>query len=57
MASTFFLADLPPTITEPTIRKLLRDDLFVSVSFHDSPTGTAAMVARATHEAERAARE
>lgn len=58
MASTFFLTDLPPTITEPTLRKLLRDDLFVSVSFHDSPTGTVAMVeARATQAAERAARE
>jgi CheY-like chemotaxis protein len=58
MASTFFLTDLPPTITEPALRKLLRDNLFVSVSFHDSPTGTVAMVeARAAREAERAARE
>ena len=58
MASTFFLTALPSTITEPTLRKLLRDDLFVSVSFHDSATGTVAMVeARAAQEAERAARE
>jgi CheY-like chemotaxis protein len=58
LSSTFFLTDLPPTITEPTLRKLLRDDLFVSVSFHDSPTGTVAMVeARAAREAERAAHE
>lgn len=58
MASTFFLTNLPPTITEPTLRKLLRDDLFVSVSFHDSPTGTVAMVeARPAREAERAAHE
>ena len=58
MASTFFLTDLPPNITEPTLRKFLRDDLFVSVSFHDSLTGTVAMVeAHAAQEAERAARE
>lgn len=58
MASTFFVTALPSTITEPTLRKFLRDDPFVSVSFHDSPTGTVAMVeARGAQEAERAARE
>ena len=58
MFSTFFLTDLPPNIAEPTLRKLLRDDLSVSMSFRDSPAGTVAMVeARDAQEAQRAARE
>ena len=58
MFSTFFLTDLPPNIAEPTLRKLLRDDLSVSMSFRDSPAGTVALVeARDAQEAERAARE
>lgn len=58
MFSTFFLTDLPPNIAEPTLRKLLRDDLSVSMSFRDSPAGTVALVeARDVQEAQRAARE
>jgi DNA-binding NarL/FixJ family response regulator len=58
MFPTFFLTDLPPNIAEPTLRKLLRDDLSVSVSFRDSPAGTVAMVeARNAQEAQRAAGE
>ena len=58
MFPTFFLTDLPPNIAEPTLRKLLRDDLSVSVSFRDSPAGTVAMVeARGAQEAQRAAVE
>lgn len=58
MSSSFFLTDLPPSIAEPTLRKLLRDDLSVSMSFRDSPTGTVALVeARDAQEAQRAARE
>jgi hypothetical protein len=52
MSSTFFLTDLPPSIAEPTIRKLLRDDLSVFMSFRDSPAGTVALVeARDAQEA------
>jgi DNA-binding NarL/FixJ family response regulator len=58
MNSTFFLTDLPPSIAEPTLRNLLRDDLSVSISFRDSPAGTVAMVeARDALEAIRAAAE
>jgi DNA-binding NarL/FixJ family response regulator len=58
MFSTFFLTDLPPQIAEPTLRKFLRDDISVSVSFRDSPAGTVAMVeARNAQEAQRAAGE
>ncbi|MDQ6733976.1 MAG: hypothetical protein M3Z35_07645, partial [Nitrospirota bacterium] len=58
MVSTFFLTDLPPSITEPTLRKFLHDDLSISVSFRDSPAGTVAMVeARNAQEAQRVARE
>jgi DNA-binding NarL/FixJ family response regulator len=58
MFPTFFLTDLPSNIAEPTLRKLLRHDLSVSVSFRDSPTGTVAMVeARTAQEAKRAAGE
>lgn len=58
MSSTFFLTDLPPTVTESTLRTLLRDDLSVSVSFRDSPAGTVAMVeARDAQEARRVAAE
>jgi CheY-like chemotaxis protein len=58
MLSTFFLTDLPPTIAEPTLRKVLRKDISVSVSFRDSPAGTVAMVeARNAQEARRAAHE
>ncbi|MEP6887179.1 MAG: response regulator [Nitrospirales bacterium] len=58
ICSTFFLTDLPPSIAESTLRKLLRDDLSVSVSFRDSPAGTVAMVeARNAQEAQRAAGE
>ncbi|MBA2252225.1 MAG: hypothetical protein H0W13_05900 [Nitrospirales bacterium] len=58
ICSTFFLTDLSPSIAESTLRKLLRDDLSVSVSFRDSPAGTVAMVeARNAQEAQRAASE
>jgi DNA-binding NarL/FixJ family response regulator len=58
MFCTFFLTDLPPSIAEPTLRKLLRDDLSVSMSFRDSPAGTVALVeARDAQEAQRAARK
>jgi DNA-binding NarL/FixJ family response regulator len=58
MNSTFFLTDLPPSIAEPTLRKLLHDDLSISISFRDSPAGTVAMVeARDVQEARRAAAE
>lgn len=58
MSFTFFLTDLPPSLAEPTLRKLLRDDLSVSMSFRDSPAGTVALVeARDVQEAQRAARE
>ena len=56
MSAIFFLTDLPSNIAEPTLRKLLCDDLAVSVSFRDSPAGTVAMVeARNAQEAQRAA--
>jgi len=56
MHTTFFLTDLPPDITEPSLLKHLGRDLAVAVSFRDSPTGTVAMVAaRTAQEAEQAA--
>src|SRR5690242_7844075 len=58
MSATFFLTDLPAGLGEATLRKFLRDELFVSVSFRDSPAGTVAMVeARNAQEAQCAAAE
>lgn len=58
MSSIFFITDLPPDSTESTLRKLLKIDVCVAVSFRDSPTGPVAMMeARTAHEAERAAVE
>ena len=58
MLSTFFLTDLPSSLAEPTLRRFLRNDLSVSVSFRDSPAGIVAMVeARNAQEAKRAACE
>jgi DNA-binding NarL/FixJ family response regulator len=56
MFSTFFLTDLPPDITEPSLLKRLGNGIVVAVSLRDSPTGTVAMVEAPTEqEAEHAA--
>ena len=56
MHTTFFLTDLPPDITEPSLLERLGDQIDVSVSLRHSPAGTMAMVtARTAQEAEQAA--
>jgi FixJ family two-component response regulator len=58
MFTTFFVPDLPPDITESAIRSLLQNDVLVSLSFRDRPTGTVAMLEAPTVDAaERAAAE
>ncbi|HET6890254.1 MAG TPA: hypothetical protein VFH31_04070, partial [Pyrinomonadaceae bacterium] len=58
MFTKFFVGNLPPSITEPNVRSLLREDNLVSVSFRESPMGTVAMLETPTmEEAERASAE
>jgi hypothetical protein len=48
MNTTLFVINLPPTMTEPRLRRLMDDDPLAVVSFVHSVTGTVALVEPAT---------